>query len=292
MWHVDGVRDADAVVPSFAIVGAGGIGRYIVRQFLAEKVAGTVNEVVVLTRPGSNTTVEGDAKVVPVDYSNHDSIKNALNSIDVVISAIGTARPGLQPSIAAAAQEAGVKLFVPSEFGGVTEGATEGLFVTKANIQSQLKEIGIPYTLFYTGPFADFVFNKYLKLDLPSGKVELGGDGSSLLSFAARADVARYLPYALTRLPAEKLQNRASASQGRQRQTFNAVFKQYEEKTGTKLDVAYVPLSELEKRLAANSQDIVAFLHKVWATYGPFGNPDNDLYPGWNPSSVIESLTG
>lgn len=35
---------------SFAIVGAGATGSYIVRQFLKDKAAGTVNEVVVLTR--------------------------------------------------------------------------------------------------------------------------------------------------------------------------------------------------------------------------------------------------
>jgi hypothetical protein len=35
---------------NFAIVGAGKTGSFIVRQFLKDKVAGAVNEVVVLTR--------------------------------------------------------------------------------------------------------------------------------------------------------------------------------------------------------------------------------------------------
>ena len=35
---------------NFAIVGAGAIGRFIIRQFLKEKAAGAVNQVVVLTR--------------------------------------------------------------------------------------------------------------------------------------------------------------------------------------------------------------------------------------------------
>jgi len=35
---------------NFAIVGAGTLGKYIVQQFQKEKNAGTVNEVVVLTR--------------------------------------------------------------------------------------------------------------------------------------------------------------------------------------------------------------------------------------------------
>ena len=35
---------------NFAIVGAGMFGGFVIRQFLKEKAAGTVNEVVVLTR--------------------------------------------------------------------------------------------------------------------------------------------------------------------------------------------------------------------------------------------------
>jgi pyrroline-5-carboxylate reductase len=40
----------------FAIVGAGTLGNYIIRQFLKEKAAGTVKEVVVLTRQVSSVT--------------------------------------------------------------------------------------------------------------------------------------------------------------------------------------------------------------------------------------------
>jgi hypothetical protein len=35
---------------NFAVVGAGATGSYLVRQFLKDKVAGIVNQVVVLTR--------------------------------------------------------------------------------------------------------------------------------------------------------------------------------------------------------------------------------------------------
>jgi uncharacterized protein YbjT (DUF2867 family) len=93
--------------------------------------------------------------LIPVDYSNKESIKAALTGVDVVISTVPATALDLQPGIAEAAKEAGVKLFAPSEFGGPTEGTTEGLFGAKANIHKQLKSIGIPYALFYTGAFAD-----------------------------------------------------------------------------------------------------------------------------------------
>ena len=111
---------------------------------------------------GSKTTVQGDAKVVQVDYSNDESIKRALTGVEVVVSTISGMALDVQGKIAAAAKEVDVKLFVPSDFGGVTEGATEGLFGAKANIQSQLKALGIPYAVFYTGPFADYLWSSYV----------------------------------------------------------------------------------------------------------------------------------
>ena len=78
--------------------------------------------------------------------------------MDVVISTIPGAVIDLQPGIAEAAKEVGVQLFIPSEFGGSTEGETEGYLGAKAKIQEQLKAIGIPYALFYTGGFADYLW--------------------------------------------------------------------------------------------------------------------------------------
>ena len=174
---------------------------------------------------GSKTTIDGDAKLVPVDYSDKQSIKSALSGIDVVISTISSVAIGSQVGIAEAAKEAGVKLFIPSEFGGPTEGVTEGLFGKKARVQDQLKSVGIPYALFYTGPHVDSLWGPYatyiprlafdlplcrfVDLDLRSGKVSVGGDGSKRISFTSRPDIARYLSYVLTHLPAEQLSNRA-----------------------------------------------------------------------------------
>ena len=114
---------------------------------------------------GSETTVQGDAKVIQVDYSDDESIKHALTGVDIVISTVPVAALDVQGKIAAAAKEAGVRLFVPSEFGGITAGTeTEGRLgaKTKANFQGQLKALGIPYAAFYTGPFADYIWTSYV----------------------------------------------------------------------------------------------------------------------------------
>ena len=111
---------------------------------------------------GSKTTIEGDAKMIQVDYSNDESIKHALTGVDVVISAVSMAALGVQEKIAEAAKEVDVKLFVLSEFGGNTEGKTEGSQGVKANLQGQLKALGLPYAGFYTGPFADYLWMSYV----------------------------------------------------------------------------------------------------------------------------------
>jgi hypothetical protein len=73
-------------------------------------------------------------------------------------------------------------------------------------------------------------------------------------------------------------------------QSFNEVVKGYEAKTGKKVEVTYMSVSELDARLASNPKDISAFLHKLWATADRRLETDNHLYPGWNPSSVVDSI--
>jgi len=268
---------------NFAVVGAGEIGGFIIRQLLTDKVTDQLSQ-------GSKTSVDPAAKLIAVDYSNKESIKRALTGVDVVISTISGTALDVQPRIAEAAKEVGVKLFVPSEFGGPTEGVTEGFFGDKANIQEQLKAIGIPYALFYTGGFSDYLWMPQLGFDVTSGKVSVGGDGSNPVAFTSRPDIARYLSFVLTHLPADQLKNRSFAIKG-DIKSFNEIFKGYEAKTGKKVEVAYIPVSELDARLASNPQDIASYLHKLWATWdGSREKTDNYLYPDWNPSPVIENL--
>jgi len=274
---------------NFAVIGAGTIGTFIIHQLLTDKTAGTINDVVVLTRQGSKTTVGTGARLVTVDYSNKESVKKALTGVDVVISTLAASALDVQPGIAEVAKEAGVKLFVPSEFGGPTEGATEGLFGAKAKIQEQLKAIGIPYALFYTGAFADSLWGPFLDLDIANGKISVGGDGSKRIPFTSRTDIARFVSYVLTHLPADQLKNRSFTMAG-DTKSFNEIVKEYEARTGKKVEVTYIPISELDARLASNPQDVAAYLQKLWATKErPLGT-DNHLYPDWNPSTAVDNI--
>jgi uncharacterized protein YbjT (DUF2867 family) len=96
--------------------------------------------------------------VIQVDYSKDDSIKQALAGVHVVISTIQPQAIDVQTKIAAAAKEVGVQLFCPSEFGGISENETEGIFAAKAAMQAKLKAMGLPYAAFYNGPFSDMAW--------------------------------------------------------------------------------------------------------------------------------------
>ena len=170
---------------------------------------------------------EGDAKLIPVDYSDKESIKSALAGIDIVIPTIARVALKVQGGVAEAAKEAGAKLFAPSEFRTPTKGVTEGPFGTKARIQNQSKAVGIPFARIYTDYMQTSEHSRYffqivsllafrfydgcrfLGLDVTSGKAPVGGDGNKQISFTSRPDIARYLLYILTRLPAEQLNNRS-----------------------------------------------------------------------------------
>lgn len=136
------------------------------------------------------------------------AVSEALKGIDVVISTIGAAATQLQIPIAEAAKAAGVRLFVPSEFGGSTDGAKQGHSGMKVAMADKIASI-LPMTKFYTGVFSDFIFEvPYAKLHLKSDSVTVGGDGNAKMSFTSRPDVARYVVYVLTTLSSEETVNK------------------------------------------------------------------------------------
>jgi uncharacterized protein YbjT (DUF2867 family) len=104
------------------------------------------------------------AKITAVDYGSADSLKKAISGADVVISTVSSNPAALQAQhlLAEQAKAAGVKLFVPSEFGDATDRENlEGVFAIKQSVHRKLKELDLPYALFFTGPQSDFVFIPY-----------------------------------------------------------------------------------------------------------------------------------
>ncbi|KAI0043406.1 NAD-binding protein [Auriscalpium vulgare] len=273
-----------------AVAGAGNLGMYIVRELLAAKAAGTIDGVVVLTR-----------YIVPVSYAPEaiDTLTAALAShgVDALVSTLSHKANALsvQPVLARAAHAAGVRLFVPSEFGNPTaqHAGGAGVFGQKGNFQGELKELGLPSAVFYTGPFSDQIFKEFLGWDIENGKVEAGADGNVPVSYTARKDVARFVVYALTTQPPAELEWRTFRIEG-DRKTMNELFAAYQVKTGKTLNPRYLPEDELAQTLKKNPGDFARMLQLSWVqhggTVGRVDELDNGAYAEWNPASVVDLL--
>jgi len=195
---------------SFAVIGAGLIGAPVVEALLAKKVS-----VVVITREGSKTKTQipAGAKSASVDLTNVDKVAEILreHKVEVVVSTVGV--PGLptQPILGDASKLAGVKLFVPSEFGYSTIGQKEGTLGLKQKFAEHLKEIGLPSARIFVGLFANFI--PFL-VELDSGKVRILGKGETKGSFTAPEDIVGFTAHVLTTLPPSELNDTVLRIQG------------------------------------------------------------------------------
>ncbi|VDB88590.1 unnamed protein product [Peniophora sp. CBMAI 1063] len=282
---------------NFALVGAGNIGGPLAEELLNARSAGTVDKVVVLVRPASASKLEAlrarGASIIPIaDYSSASEVSKALADIDVVVTSLADPVLHLQIPIAEAAKAAGVKLFVPTEFGMPSDEVVDSVHVAKVEINKKIRDVvGLPTALFYTGNFADWLWKPYITLDVKSGSVGVGGDGNAQMSFTSTIDIGRFLVYVLTTLPPAETKNRTFRIEA-ERASFNDIFSAYEKKYSVKLQVSYTPIEELEERLRKDPNDVVSICHLGWATgKGTVGSPlDNESFPNWNPKAVMYYL--
>ncbi|KAJ6487750.1 hypothetical protein C8R45DRAFT_827451 [Mycena sanguinolenta] len=195
---------------SFAVVGAGTVGLPIVNALAAKKVP-----VVLLSRPGSSAkTVPSGVQVVEVDFSDTIQIARTLqnHNVDVVLSTITTTAAAAQKSLVDGAKLAGVKLFLPSEYGSPTEGHTEGPLGAKSEIAAYLKSVGIPSTRIYSGLFIEFI--PWLVDYENGGKIKIIGEGVAPVSYTSIADIAGFVAHAVTTLPPSELEDRILRLEG------------------------------------------------------------------------------
>jgi len=72
-------------------------------------------------------------------------------------------------------------------------------------------------------------------------------------------------------------------------QAFDEIVKAYESKTGKPIDVIRLSSEEIKKKEEAG--DLLGILYSDWENgNGVVGEPNNDLYPGWNPKKVIDAI--
>ena len=137
-------------------------------------------------------------KVVPVDYESVDSLTSGLQGQDAVVVTVGNSGFVKQHNIIEAAVKAGVKRFIPSEFGSNTphEKTRKILtFAPKIAVQDDLKQkaktTGLTYTIIATGPFLDWGLQVGFILN-PKGKsAQLFDGGDRVFSATTLSGVGK-----------------------------------------------------------------------------------------------------
>lgn len=175
--------------------GSGGIGSFVTSALLD---AGF--KVKVLTREAKDNSEKLKAKgaeIVVVDFEKVDSLTQALKGVDAVISTVaGAALHQPQLNLVEASKAAGVRRFVPSDF-GVSPSSYKrnesALWVAKSAIHDAVKKAGLELTTYSVGLFIDTTFFDWSSLNLKSGKVSIPGDGNAKLNLTHRADVGKFV---------------------------------------------------------------------------------------------------
>lgn len=142
------------------------------------------------------------ANLAIVDYNDEESLVKALAGQDAVVSALSREAIPLQTPLIDAAATAGVKRFVPSEFGSNLQDPQIRKFPNykhKVQVEEYLEQKarshGITYTYIYNNVFIDLSIQAGVVLDLKRRKARLYNGGERAISMitmpaAARAVVA------------------------------------------------------------------------------------------------------
>ncbi|TVY35112.1 Bifunctional pinoresinol-lariciresinol reductase [Lachnellula occidentalis] len=183
-------------IKNVAIVGASGaIGEPIMKALVE---SGKFN-VTVVKRPSSKASFPASVKVVSADTTSVESVTAAFEGQDAVVSTVGTEGLQGQQVLIDAAIAAGVKRFLPSEFGTDIANPKVGalpVFGYKIATQKYLQEAlaakpGMTYTYVSNGAFLDWGLKNGFLLDTKDGKPTIYDGGKTVFSATTLASVGQ-----------------------------------------------------------------------------------------------------
>jgi len=233
------------------------------------------------------------AEIVEGDVQDLQGLTEAMKGSDTVISVLGDEvilYSDDQFNVLTAAEEAGVRRFIPSEFGIDIEDENDFLLGRKVKLRHHLMKSKLEYTLVICGGFYEYSFGLPTGFDIEAKRpiAYLPGDGNQMFSAIHYADVAKYLPEIL-KDPTAK--NRKVYVFG-QNITHNEAVEIFQEVFHKKMRVVYQSCEELrrnaedenipmEVRISAHLKRILVTINEV------FDDSDVVRYPV-KPMKVME----
>ncbi|KAJ2812580.1 hypothetical protein FBU31_007572, partial [Coemansia sp. 'formosensis'] len=204
-----------------AVVGTGGYGEHFLR---ALKQCGYFVKIRAVTRaPEATETVKLERlrqlralgiEVLEYASATVDAFSTAFAGIDTVVSVVAVAGLPSQIPMIDGAIAAGVKWFIPSEYGVANYSSAwmpfKGPLAAKEQVLDYLvgtaKPKGLAYTAIYTGLALDYLDPHGIGLKLSRRRATLVGRGGTPATFTCAGDVVRVLVSVVQR-PGE-MQNR------------------------------------------------------------------------------------
>ncbi|GKZ69987.1 hypothetical protein AnigIFM50267_005227 [Aspergillus niger] len=181
-------------IETVAIAGASGtLGPHV---FQALVNAGF--RVSILTRSNKPGAYASNINVFEVDFNSVESLTSALKGVDAVVSTVGGAAVDNQTVLIDAAIAAGVKRFIPSEFGNVTTNPKvekfpvySSVFKIRNYLQEKAAAGKLSWTVLACGAFLDLVLNTPTLLDFQNHTVTILDEGDNRISSTSLPAVGR-----------------------------------------------------------------------------------------------------
>jgi putative NADH-flavin reductase len=168
-------------------------------------------QVTVLTRSKKLGAYDAVIRVIEVDFTSVESLTVALKGIDAVVSTVGNDALGNQTVLIDAAIAAGVKRFIPSEYGSCTTNPKleampvyAPMFKIRQYLQEKASAGKLTWTVLACGAFLDFLFGGPALLDFANHKATLYDEGDNRISSTSMPNVGKAIAGILKNYDATK----------------------------------------------------------------------------------------
>lgn len=268
---------------SILVLGAGQLGMAVLRHLArhAERAGGVA--VSVLLRPSATVSADlakrqdqADLRALGIDIVEGDLVAQSgaelaamFGRYDTVVSCTGfVGGPGVQRKIARAALDAGVKRFVPWQFGvdydAIGRGSPQDLFDEQLDVRDMLRaQQGTEWVIVSTGMFTSFLFEPaFGVVDLAANTVNALGGWDTAVTLTTAEDIGALTAAILFAEP--RIANRAVLVAG-DTVTYREVADALDRARGLEVQRRLWTVPELRRQLAADPGDAMRKYRAVFA---------------------------
>ncbi|PKC71059.1 NAD(P)-binding protein [Rhizophagus irregularis] len=177
--------------------GTGNLGYVIAEAFLND---GSYNVKILRKKPEKENEkakllASKGAEIIYADYSQNDDLVKAIKGADVIVSAVNSDPKtesfyNSQAPLLAAAKDASVKRFIPSEFTGRFKSGDHFIIDDKDKFREELEKSGLEYTYIEVGIFQEFF--DWLGFDIKNKKATFYVDANEKIPTTSLNDIGKY----------------------------------------------------------------------------------------------------